>query len=97
MNPYWLIAALVIGFALGVFYFGGLWLTVRRLPKIESPALWLLLSFVIRMTVLLGGLYLVMGGRWERLLAGLGGVLLARVLLIRRLRYVGQVANLPTA
>jgi F1F0 ATPase subunit 2 len=80
-----LVLAATAGMALGLFYFGGLWLTVRRLPTSRSPALLTLGSFAGRLAVTLLGFYLVTGGRWERLLACLAGFLIARTLLVHRL------------
>lgn len=79
-----LILALAAGIGLGVFYFGGLWLTVRRLPTAQRPALLSLLSFFARLGVVLFGFYFVMDGRWVRLLVCLLGFLGARVILVRR-------------
>ncbi len=78
-----LISALVAGTGLGLFYFGGLWLTVRRLPTARRPAFFSLLSFFGRLGVALFGFYLVMGGHWERLLVCLLGFLGVRVILVR--------------
>ena len=78
-----LMLALAAGMGLGIFYFGGLWLTVRRLPTARQPALLSLLSFFGRLGVVLFGFYLVMGGHWERLLVCLLGFLGARVILVR--------------
>lgn len=86
MNTLWIIAALVIGIALGVFYFGGLWLTVRSVTKVQRPAMLVFGSFLGRMGIVLLGFYLVMNGRWERMVAVMAGFLLARMLLMRRLR-----------
>ena len=80
-----LILALAAGIGLGVFYFGGLWLTVRRLPTAQRPALLSLLSFFARLGVVLSGFYLAMDGHWQRLLACLLGFLGARVILVRLL------------
>ncbi len=77
--------AFVAGAGLGLLYFGGLWLTVRRLARARRPALLFLGSLVVRVAVLLGGLYLVMGEDWRRLLAALVGVIAARIVLTRRL------------
>ncbi|MFW6127514.1 MAG: ATP synthase subunit I, partial [Thermodesulfobacteriota bacterium] len=63
----------------------GLWLTVQRLPGARRPGLLTLLSLIIRLGVTLAGFYLVMAGRWERLLVCLAGFLLVRILLVRRL------------
>jgi F1F0 ATPase subunit 2 len=81
-----LLLAGVVGAGLGVVYFGGLWLTVRRLPEARWPALLLLGSMVGRTALTLLGFYVVMGARWERLLACLAGFILARMVLVRRLR-----------
>jgi F1F0 ATPase subunit 2 len=81
-----LVLSLAAGGGLGLVYFGSLWLTVRRLPTAQHPALLTLGSFVARTAVILIGLYIVMGGRWERLLASLVGFVLARDILIRRWR-----------
>jgi F1F0 ATPase subunit 2 len=75
--------AAVAGLVLGLFYFGGLWLTVRRIRCSTSPALLMLGSFVVRLLVTLCGFYLVMDGRWELLLACLSGFLVTRFVLTR--------------
>lgn len=74
------------GFGLGLFYFYGLWLTVRRLPSCRSPVPVLVVSFIVRTVAVLGGFFLVMDGRWERMMACLCGFFLARVALFSRLR-----------
>jgi F1F0 ATPase subunit 2 len=68
---------------LGAVFFGGLWWTLRKSLNSPRPALWILGSLVARMSVLLVGLYLVSDGHWERLLAGLVGVICARFLVLR--------------
>jgi F1F0 ATPase subunit 2 len=78
------------GMALGFFYFGTLWLTVRRMADARYPGSLSLVSFFGRLVVILSGFYLVMGGHWERLLASLIGFLLIRGLLIRRLQPDGK-------
>jgi F1F0 ATPase subunit 2 len=84
--------AAVAGLALGLFYFGGLWLTVRRITCSTRPALLMLASFVVRLLVTLCGFYLVMDGRWERLLACLSGFLVTRFVLTRIAR-TGKAAT----
>nr|WP_017324533.1 ATP synthase subunit I [Synechococcus sp. PCC 7336] len=87
MNLNWhLFTALPLGFGLGYFYFGMLWLTVRQLPSTQWPIRLFVGSFLGRLTVALIGIYLVTNGQWERALACLGGFLLARSLLIHRLQ-----------
>jgi F1F0 ATPase subunit 2 len=87
MNLYMLIiltAAFAAGIALGAFYFIALWQTVRRLSQTTSPVRLMLTSFLLRMAVLLAGLYFVMGGHWERLaLAMLGFIVMRKILTYR--------------
>ncbi|WP_167752453.1 ATP synthase subunit I [Thiorhodococcus mannitoliphagus] len=73
----------VAGLGLGAMFFGGLWWTLRKSLASTKPALWLLGSLLVRMSLLLVGLYLVSGGHWERLLAGLVGVIGARFVVLR--------------
>jgi len=86
MNIAWIITALLIGAVLGLFYFGGLWLTVRRVANAQQPALLLFVSFLVRVGVVLTSLYFVMDGHWGRLVAYMVGFLLARAYLIRQMR-----------
>jgi len=72
------------GIGLGIFYFFGLWLTVRRLTTTRRPVLISLSSFFGRLAAVLLGFYFVMGGRWERLIACLVGFLAVRVVVVRR-------------
>jgi F1F0 ATPase subunit 2 len=81
-------AAALGGAALGLLYFAGLWVTLRRLPGHPHPALWVGGSFILRLAVSLTGFYVILGP--DRNLARLGIALLAflaaRVALTRRLR-----------
>jgi len=67
------------GGVIGIFFFGGLWWTVRRSVASEHPARWLLVSFFLRMGISMVGFYLVSSGHWQRLLACLLGFVIARV------------------
>ncbi len=78
-----LVLAGVAGLALGAVFFGGLWWTLRRSLASPRSALWLLASLLTRMSLLLVGLYLVSDGHWERLLAGLVGVIGARFVVLQ--------------
>lgn len=87
MSPFVaLVVACATGMGLGLFYFGGLWLTVRGLPSRRYPVPLFLGSFILRTAVALVGFYLVMGDRWERALACLAGFIVVRQLLVSRLR-----------
>jgi F1F0 ATPase subunit 2 len=75
--------AFSFGALLGLIHFMGLLATVSRLPECKHPYFFLILSFVIRMAVVMGGLYWIGMNHWERLLAALAGLILARIVLIR--------------
>lgn len=75
-----------VGLGLGVFFFGGLWWTVRKGLFFAHPALWMLSSLLLRMGFTVGGFYLVLlndavGAAWQRLLLCLLGFLTARLLI----------------
>jgi F1F0 ATPase subunit 2 len=78
----------VAGVLLGLFLFGGLYLTVRDLPATERPLHRLILSFLARMIITLAGMAGVLWiaeSRWEALALCLIGLLTARTVLVRRL------------
>ena len=79
-----LILALLAGGLLGVFFFGGLWLTVRKGMQAKVPAVWFLLSFLLRMAVALCGFYAIATfGEWQHLALALLGFIVARMMLTR--------------
>lgn len=74
------------GAALGLFYYGGLWLTVRRLHDTTRPATLMLSSYFIRTALSLPVFYLaVRGGQWGRLLILTTAFLAMRMFLVYRL------------
>ncbi len=76
----------VAGLALGVVFFGGLWLTVNRGTASKRPALWFIGSILLRMSVVISGFYFVSGGHWEPLLTCLVGFAVARHIVMRLTR-----------
>ena len=82
-NAIYMILALITGLALGSFFFGGLWWTVRKAVQARIPALWFAGSLIIRLTVTMVGFYLIGAGSWQRLLVCVAGFALARMLVIR--------------
>ena len=53
--------ALAGGTLLGVFYFGTLWLVVRRVDRLAWPAVWLGATGILRLAVVLGLFVLLVG------------------------------------
>jgi len=76
--------SLISGILLGFFYFGGLWLTLKRLHNSKQPALLTMGSFLGRSAVCLFGFYLISGNGLEVLVFSLAGFVLSKLALIRR-------------
>lgn len=78
--------SMIAGGLSGVFFFGGLWWTIKKMPQVKTPALLFLVSFIVRMFVVLAVFYYTAGGDWQKLLCMLAGLILARILVIRLTR-----------
>ena len=83
-----LLMALVGGGVLGLFYFGGLWWTVRRLGTAQNVALLFLASFFVRTIITVAGFFMIAfyparPDSWLLVLAALTGFVLMRLLLVR--------------
>ncbi len=76
--------AFAAGLALGAAYAGLLWLSVRRFVHARGAGLGLVAGSAMRIALVLGGFYLVIDGRWERLAACFAGFLLVRIAATRR-------------
>ena len=74
--------ALIAGLALGIIFFGGLFLTVRKMIHSKRPSLWLLSSFFLRVGITLVGFYFVGAGNLQKLLVCLVGFIAARFLVL---------------
>ncbi len=85
---YLLLIGCLWGMSLGIAYFGGLWVTVRLVPKISKPKLFMLSSFILRMAILLAGIWLVLQVGPLAFAATLGAILLVRFVMI-------QIASRP--
>ncbi len=77
--------AMVLGGILGVFYFGGLWLTLRHLPESRQPALFTMSGFLVRSLICLFIFYLISGNGWEATVTSLAGFTTAKLAVTDRL------------
>ena len=77
------LAAAVAGAALGLFYFRGLWWTLRLAMASPRPAVWVGCSLLLRLAGAAGGFVVVGAGDWARLLSCLLGFWVARGLILR--------------
>lgn len=80
-----LVLSVLAGAAVGVFYFGGLYLTVRRVLSSPRPHLLTLGSFVVRSGIAVTVVFLIGRTHWQLLVACMVGFLLARMALLRKL------------
>jgi F1F0 ATPase subunit 2 len=75
-----------LGLILGLYFYGGLWFTVRHLATTTHPVLLTLGSFWMRLLPVLGGFLFVTHGRWQNALLCLTGFLAGRVAVSRWVR-----------
>jgi F1F0 ATPase subunit 2 len=83
-----LAAALIAGFVLGALFFGGLWWSVNKGLSSKRTALWFFGSMLVRMFIVVLGFYFILGDDWKRLLAGLLGFIVARMVVMRLIREI---------
>lgn len=81
------------GVALGILFFGGLWWTVRAIVGSPRSVLLQFASLMLRTAATLLGFYAIGGGDARRLVAGLAGFVLARVLVTRWIRTFAALAE----
>ena len=77
------ILAFLWGIFLGVFYFGGLWLTVSALPRKKRPKRWLAVSYVLRLAGALAGFWIIIYKGGSAFFFTLAAFFLVRVTLTR--------------
>ena len=78
--------AVLAGSVLGAFFFGGLWWTIRRGLSSTRPVSWFFGSLLLRTGMVLIGFYYLLGDDWRRLLAGLLGFVIGRLIVTRLTR-----------
>jgi F1F0 ATPase subunit 2 len=81
-----------LGGGIGLFHFGGLWWTIRRLGYVRNQEYVFILSFFLRNGISIGLFYLISQGHWEKILAALAGFLAVRYALVRK---IGVIPNPP--
>ena len=79
----YVVLSLGAGILLGVFFFSGLWWTVKKGVLFIHPAFLFIVSMIIRTAVVLVGFYFVSLGHWERFLGCLVGFIIARIIVMR--------------
>jgi F1F0 ATPase subunit 2 len=84
MNEFvYTILVFTAGLALGILFFGGLWLTIKKMSTPKMPSLFFIASFVFRMGVVLLGFYFIAANNWQNMLVCLLGFIIARFVIMR--------------
>ena len=84
IEPIEMILAASFGSLIAIFYFGGLWWTVRRLPVSRHPVAMYFGSLASRLTIaLLGFCFLVLYCPWQLPIACLFGFIVTRFAFIQ--------------
>lgn len=82
-TPLVLVLSALAGIALGILYFGGLWLTITKMRTLKNPGIFLILSFILRTVIVIGGFYLISDGKLERLAVTMLSFFVTRFVFIR--------------
>ncbi len=77
-----MIFSFIGGIILGLIFFGGLYYTTKKLSIVKRPALFVIASIVLRMAILIGGLYFIFSGDIIRLLIAIVGVFISKYIAI---------------
>jgi F1F0 ATPase subunit 2 len=78
-----LIPPFIEGVVLGIIFFVGLWWTVKKGVSAKQPAFLFLVSFFLRIGIVLAGFYFAADGHWDHLLTSLFGFIIVRYIATR--------------
>lgn len=86
----YMLVVFAAGFVLGILFFGGLWLTVKKAMISKRPALWFISSLLIRVSITLIGFYYLSQGSWKNLLIAVSGFIIARTIIIYQTKSIEE-------
>lgn len=76
----------LFGILIGIVYFGGLYYSTQKFKDVKSPSLFMILSFIIRMAILIAGFYYLSKTGYKNVLIALIGVILVRFIMIFKIK-----------
>lgn len=85
--------AVIVGVILGLFYFGGLWWTVRRVMHSRRPGLLIFASFLVRLLGTLVVLLLIVREHWILGAVCVAVMIVTRAVLTAKLGRVGDITS----
>lgn len=90
-----MIITFIVGLALGIIFFGGLWFTVKKALGTPYAPLWFFGSLMIRTAIILVGFYYVSSEGLPQVASCLIGFVIARFLVFRITKQLEQ-KHIPT-
>ncbi|QSX08534.1 ATP synthase subunit I [Alkalibacter rhizosphaerae] len=81
-----MLIAFITGIGLGILFFGGLYLSVQQMNKVKHPAALMIISLILRMALVVGGLYLIRGDSYWNIPIALLGIVLVRTVMTGRMK-----------
>jgi F1F0 ATPase subunit 2 len=92
------VLVLAFGLGTGILHFGGLWFTLHRIWTVKRWGSWLMMSAVVRFSLLGAIFFLIARDNWQRLLPMTLGILLARFLVIHitKTMKIKRVSSVPS-
>lgn len=85
MNWIFILFAIASGAIVGLFYFGGLWLTLKKIADYQLSYWLVLVSFLIRLAFVLLVFYALLIYHWAYMAIALASFLVMRQMLLVRL------------
>jgi F1F0 ATPase subunit 2 len=77
----YIIIVFICGIILGIIFFGGLWLTIKKSVTSKTPGLLFFASFLIRTGIALLGFYFLAANNWKNMVACLVGFIISRFII----------------
>jgi F1F0 ATPase subunit 2 len=78
------VVSFLVGGVTGLFYYAGLWWTVKSLPRSRRPVFLSLGSFYMRIGIALYVFYFVMHNDWRRLVVCLAGFMMVKIIITKK-------------
>jgi F1F0 ATPase subunit 2 len=75
--------AFLTGAVLGFIFYGGLWLTVRKVVTAKRQPLWLPASLFVRILITFAGFFIICGANHKNFAACVAGFIFARLLAMK--------------
>ena len=85
INPILWAFSFIWGVLLGLFYFGGLWMTLKYIARTNKSKSWLGVSFIIRIALIMAGFWVSIKVGAVSFILTFSAFLITRVILTRTL------------